>query len=314
MYEDYLRARYFLAKRNPEAINKAVAYMRQAVQRDSQFAPAYAGLAIAYDLLGTYELLPPKVTFPKVEEFADKALRLDATLSEAYTARATALSFYELDWTAAERDFERAIALDPNSAFAHHWYAEHLTNIGKPERAASELKHAYELDPLSLPINNALGRTYGVTHRHDQAIRQCRKAIDLDANSSMGHWCLGEVYVGERQYSAAIPELELANALGATPLSICDLGFAYAASGQKMKAINILKALQRGTQSAYFSPYLIAAMLGALGQKDEAFQWLEKAFNERDCHVTDFPLDPKMAPLRSDRRFPPMIQRLKLPE
>jgi Tfp pilus assembly protein PilF len=294
-------------------MNKAVGYFRHAVQRDPNYAQAYAGLAIAYDLLGAYELLPPKESFPEAEKFAREALQLDSTLSEAYTARATALSFYEQNWASAELDFQRAIALDPSSALAHHLYAEHLNTIGKPERAISELKRARELDPLSLPLNNALGRTYSDAHHYDQAVRQCLTINDLDANSSMGHWCLGEVYIRQRRYSAAIPELEVANALGATPLSTSDLGFAYGAAGQKVKARHILDALQHRSQSAYISPYLIATIHGALGEKDEAFEWLEKAFDERDCHIADLPLDPKVDPLRSDSRFPPLLQRLKLP-
>jgi TolB-like protein/DNA-binding winged helix-turn-helix (wHTH) protein/Flp pilus assembly protein TadD len=257
-YEDYLRGRHFLARRNSEAMNKAVGYFQQAVHRDPQYAQAYSGLAVAYDLLGMYELLTPAESFPKVKEFASKALRLDNTLSEAYTARATAASYWEFNWQAAERDFQRAMALDPNSAIAHHWYGEHFINIGKTERAISELKRARELDPLSLPINSTLGRVYRDARRYFEAVEQCKKTLELDPNFSMAHWCLGQAYLGERNYSAAVTELEHANALGTTPLLICDLGCAYASVGRKLEARAIVKALQQKSQSAYVSPYLIA--------------------------------------------------------
>ena len=312
-YEDYLRGRYFLARRNSEAMNKAVGYFEQAVRRDPQYAQAYSGLAIAYDLLGTYELLPPDKSFPKVKEFASKALRLDNTLSEAYTARATAASFWEFNWQAAERDFQRAIALDPNSAIAHHWYGEHLINIGKADRAISELKRARELDPLSLPVNSTLGRVYRDARRYSEAVEQCKKTLELDPNFSMGHWCLGQAYVSERQYSMAIPELEHANRLGTTPLMASDLGYAYAAVGRNAEAKAILLRLERKAQSAYVPPYLIATIHGALKERAEAFKWLERAYDERDSHITYLALDPEMDSLRSDPRFRLLVRRLHIP-
>jgi TolB-like protein/tetratricopeptide (TPR) repeat protein len=313
-YEDYLRGRYFLARRNGEAINKALAYFNKAVQRDPQYAQAYAGLAVTYDVVGMYHFLPPDASFARVKGFANKALALDNTLSEAYTARALAASFWEFDWAAADKDFQRAIELDPNSALAHHWFGEHFIAVGKAERAVAELKRARELDPLSLPVNSALGRVYRDAGLFDEALLQCNKTVELDPNFSMGHWCLGQTYLGERNYSAAIPELERASALGTTPLLICDLGFAYAAAGRSIGARAILEAFQRKAQFEYIPPYLIAAIYGALGEKDEAFKWLDRAYNERDSHITYLKLDPEMDPLRSDPRFGILMQRLKLPE
>jgi tetratricopeptide (TPR) repeat protein len=295
-------------------MNKALGYFRQAVQRDPQYAQAYAGLADTYDLLGAYELLPPEKSFPKAKEFADKALQLDATLSKAYTARATAASFWDFDWTTADRDFKRAIALDPSSAIAHHWYGEHFINIGKAERAVSELKYARDLDPLSLPVNSTLGRVYRDAQRYEEAIQQCQKTLELDPNSSMGHWCLAQAYMGERRYSTAIPELQLANTLGTTPLLACDLGYAYAATGQTGRAKVILEALMHKAESAYVAPYLIGAIHAALGERDEAFKWLEKAYDERDSHITYLPLDPEMDCLRSDPRFQFLLGHLNIPK
>lgn len=265
------------------------------------------------NLLGTYELLPPERSFPQAIEFAGKALQLDSTISEAYTVRASAESFYELDWAAAERGFQRAIALDPSSACAHHWYGEHFINVGNAERALSELKRARELDPPSLPINGVLGRVYSDAHHYDEAVQQCKKTLELDPNFSMGHWCLGQAYIRERQYLAAVPELERASALGATPLLICDLGCAYAGAGKNVEARAILKTLKQKAQLAYVSHYLIATIYSALGERNEALKWLQSAFDRRDSHIVDMPLDPKIDPLRSDPQFLPLMQRLHLP-
>jgi TolB-like protein/tetratricopeptide (TPR) repeat protein len=312
-YENYLRGRHFLAMRTAEAMKKAVGYFQQTLQSEPGYAPAYAGLAVAYDLLGTYEVLPSNESFPKAKQFASQALQLDNSLAEAYTARAMAASFWEFNWSAADQDFQRAIALDPNFALAHHWYGEHWISIGKAERAVAELKRARELDPLSLPINGTLGRVYRDAKQYDEAIRQCRKTLELDPHFAMGHWCLSQVYVGQQRYAAAIDELELANKLGTTPLVIRDLGWAYAASGNTAKAREILEALKHNGQSGGFSPYSVAAVHASLGEKDEAFRWLDKAYDERDSQITYLALDPELDPLRSDPRFPRLLERLHIP-
>lgn len=302
-YESYLRARYFLARRNARAMKKALDYFQSVLQRDPEYAPAYAGLALTYDLLGSYEVVPPEKSFPNARSFASRALQLDNTLAEAYTARAMATSFWELNWSAADLDFQRAIALDPNSELVHHVYAEHLININKADRAVAEMKRARELDPLSLVVNATLGRVYRDAHRYVQALEQCRKTLELDPNIAMGHWCFGQAYIGEHRYGAAIQELERANTLGTTPLILRDLAWAYAAVGNKEKANAILAGLMRKTQSEYMSPYSIGVVDAALGEKDKAFEYLERAFAERDCHIAYLALDPELDPLRSDVRF-----------
>ena len=312
-HEDYLRGRYFMDKRTAEAMNTAVNYFQQAIQREPEYAQAYVGLATTYDLLGSYELLPPEKSYPLAIEFAAKALQLDDTISEAYAARGTAMGSYEFNWTAAEHDLQHAIALDPSSAFAHHQYGEYFTSIGKGERAISELKIARELDPLSLPLMNALGRMYREAHHFDEAVQQCKQTLVLDPNFSMGHWCLGQAYLAKRQYREATLELQRANELGTTPLIVCDLGCAYAASGKKIEAHAILNSLKEKSQFSYVSPYLIASIYSALGEKDEAFHWLEEAYDRRDG-ISYLLADPMMDPLRSDPRFGLLIQRLQIPK
>jgi TolB-like protein/Tfp pilus assembly protein PilF len=311
-HEDYLRGRYFLAKRTAEAMNIAAWYFQRSIQRDPQYAPAYASLAWTYDILGSYEVLPPVKAFLPAIEFANKALQPDNTLSEAYTARAVAACFYELNWVVADRDFRHAIALDPSSALAHHGYGEYFASVGNAERAISELKIARRLDPLSLTLFSTIGRMYREAHQYDEAVYQCKQALVLDPNFSMGHWCLGQAYMAKRQFAEAISELSQANESGTTPLVVCDLGCAYAASGRKMEARAILKSLEKRARFNYVSPYLIASIYSSLGEKDQAFKWLEKAFDGRDG-VSYLAADPMMDPLRSDPRFVILIQRLHLP-
>jgi tetratricopeptide (TPR) repeat protein len=299
--------------RNTETMKKALAYFQEVLHRDPEYAPAYAGLAFAYGVMGTYEVLSPENSFPNAKSFATRALQLDNTLAEAYTARAIAASFWEFNWSAAEQDFQRAMALDPSSEAAHHFYAEHLVNIDKGDRAVIEMRRARELDPLSLVVNATLGRVYRDARRYEQALEQCGKTVELEPNMQMGHWCLGQAYIGEHRYAAAVRELELANTLGTTPLILRDLAWVYAAVGNKSKANAILDGLMRKVQSEYMSPYSIGVVHAALGKKDEAFRYLNRAFTERDSHITYLALDPEVDPLRSDLRFQGLIERLHIP-
>jgi tetratricopeptide (TPR) repeat protein len=294
-------------------MKKAIGYFQAVLRRDPGYAPAYAGMALSYDVLGAYEVLPPEKSFPNARSFASRALELDDSLSEAYTARAIAASFWEFDWPAAERDFERAITLDPNSESAHHWHAEHLIGIAKADRAVGEMERARELDPVSLVVNATLGRVYRDAHRYDQAMEQCRKTLDLDPHIAMGHWCFGQVYIGEHRFKNAVQELELANQLGSTPLIVRDLAWAYAKTGQKDKANGILAGMLRNTESEYTSPYSIGVVQAALGQRDKAFQSLERALGERDCQITYLAADPQLDGLRSDPRFQSLLDRLHIP-
>jgi tetratricopeptide (TPR) repeat protein len=313
-YEAYLKGRYFLDKRTTEGFYKAVEYFQQAIREDPRYAEAYAGLAKTYDLLGTYELLPPKESFPKAREAANNALQLDGELSEAYTARALASSMYERDWNAAEQNFQRAFMLNSNDATAHHWYAEHLINVGQAERAVAELERARKIDPLSLPINGTLGRVYRDAGRYDESTEQCRKTLSLDPGFAQGHWCLGLASLAEKHYTEAVAEMQRANALGTTPIYAYGVGYAYAATGNKLKARAMIEELKGESQTTYVPAYFIAAIYGALGEKDQAFAWLQRAYDERDPQITYLLLDPFMDPLRSDARFNDLVRKVGFPQ
>jgi Tfp pilus assembly protein PilF len=176
----------------------------------------------------------------------------------------------------------------------------------------AQMRLARELDPLSLVVNNTLGRAYRDAHHYEEAVQQCQDTLKLDPNFSMGHWCLAQAYTGKKQFTVVVAELKHARQLGTTPLLISDLGCAYASSGNKAAARAVLNGLKYQARSHYVSPYLIASIYSTLGEKDEAFKWLRKAYSQRD-RITDLPLGPAMDPLRSDPRFISLIKQLKLP-
>jgi TolB-like protein/Flp pilus assembly protein TadD len=313
-YEDYLRGRFFLEKRTSEGMNRAVDYLQQAIRKDPGFAEAYAGLAKTYDLLGTYEVRPPAESFPQAREAADRALQLDATLSEAFTARGLAWSMYERDWSAAESDFQQAFRLDSNNALAHHWYAEHLINIGQARRAVIELQRARELDPLSLPVNGTLGFAYRVDRKFEESIAQCRKTLDLDPDFAYAHWCIGVSQVAQKHYADAVAAMQRAKALGSAPLYTYGLGYAYAMAGNKTAAYAVIEDLKRGSRKDYVPSYFIASIYGALAEPDQAFAWLRRAEDERDPQITLLLCDPFMDPLRADPRFNALVREIGFPQ
>ncbi len=310
-HEAYLKGRYFFNKRTDEGMEKSVEYLRRAVDIDARYALAYAGLADSYVTMAGYGLLRPKEAFPEAKEAATKSLEIDDTLAEAHTALGFAETCFDWDWAAAEREFRRAIELNPNYATAHHWYAQHLMNIGQAEHAIAELKRARDLDPLSLIVNTTLGRAYRDGRHYDEAIQQCQKTLYLDANFAPAHWCLGLGYVGKERYAEAIKEFHKAKALGEGPIALWPLGYTYAVSGRKAEARKIVRELQQRSYEGYASPYFIAAVYAGLGEKDRAFEWLDRAYDERENMWLD--LDPFLDNLRSDRRFQELRRRVGLP-
>jgi tetratricopeptide (TPR) repeat protein len=204
--------------------------------------------------------------------------------------------------------------LNSNDATAHHWYAEHLASVGRTDRAVTELERARELDPLSLPINATLGRAYRDDRRYGESIVQCRKTLDLDPDFALGHWCLGVSNVAEKRYTEAVTEMQQASALGRAPQFTSGLGYAYAASGDRIRARATIEALRKGTGSAYVPAYYIASIYGALAEKDLAFSWLQRAFAERDPQIGYLLLDPFMDPLRAHARFNDLVRKVGFPQ
>jgi serine/threonine-protein kinase len=310
-YQDYLKGLYWWNKRTESGYNKGIDYFQQAIAKDPNYALAYTGLADSYSRLANNGYVPRKEAYPKAKEAVLKALELDNTLGEAHTALAFIKTDYDWDWSGAEREFQRAIELDPGYAYAHELYGYLLYRLGRFEEAIAEIKHSVELDPLSLQDNRVLGQAYYFARQYDQAIEQFRKTIELDPNFPGGHEFLGEVYLHKSMYREGIAEIE--KELMAFPNStgtLAELGYAYALEGRKDEAQRVLDQLNERSKQKYVSAVSRAIIYAGLGEKDKAFEWLEKAYEERSIGAVK--VNPIYDPLHSDPRFADLLRRMNL--
>jgi serine/threonine protein kinase/Flp pilus assembly protein TadD len=313
-YQDYLKGRFWWNRSTEEGANKGVEYFQEAIAKDRNYALAYAGLADGYSSLATLALAPPKDAYPKAEEAALKALGLDDTLAEAHTSLAWIKAIFEWDWSGAENEFQRAIALNPNYAFAHYRYGTALLHMGRIEQATAEIKRALELDPLSLPINRALGATYYDARQYNQAIEQERKTLELDPNFALAHSDLGLVYSQESMYQEAITESEKALVSEQRTATLADLAYVYGKAGRRAEAQKILDRLTDLSKQKYVQPRLLARVYVGLGNKEKAFEYLEKSYQDRSLgtQFSGINKDPTLEPLRSDPRFADLLRRMNL--
>jgi TolB-like protein/DNA-binding winged helix-turn-helix (wHTH) protein/Tfp pilus assembly protein PilF len=312
-YEAYLRGRYFWNKRTEEAVRKAIPYFEQSMSKDPNYPLAYDGLADCWLSLGWYGYLSPKETFPQAKAAAMKALELDATLGEAHTSLAFANMNYDWDWSAAEREFQKAIELNPNYANAHHWYADYLSAVGRHEQAVTESKRALELDPLSPIINAWLGWRYFFARQYDLAIEQYLKTLEMDPTFVPAHLVLGQGYEQKSMTEKAIDELKKAVSLsGGSSLYVSSLAHAYAIAGRRSEAEMLLRQLNERAQNTYVPSFHIAIIYAGLGQKHQALVWLEKGYQERSTWMVWLRVDPRLDVLRSDPRFQDLLRRVGL--
>jgi TolB-like protein/DNA-binding winged helix-turn-helix (wHTH) protein/Tfp pilus assembly protein PilF len=309
-YEAYLEGRYFWNKRTPEGLKKAVEYFNKAISKDPTYAQAYAGLADSYDLMGDWEygILTPNEAYPKAKAAAIKALELDNTLSEAHTSLAFSMDVFDWNFGAAEREYKRAIELNPGYATAHHWYADHLSEMGRNAEAIAEMRKAENMDPLSLIISTDLAGVYLIAHLTEQAIEQSRKTVDMDPTFAIAHLELGQALVQKKSYREAIEEFQKAIQLSGSSSAKSNLAYAYAVSNQRNEALKILEGL-KGLPNRDASE--IALIYVGLGKNDLAMTWLEKA---REEHFNpSILMRPAFDPLRSDPRFRDFAHSLGLP-
>jgi TolB-like protein/Flp pilus assembly protein TadD len=307
----YVKGRYFWNKRTPNDSKVAITYFEQAIDLDTRFALAYAGLANTYVILPNFTIAPPRDAFPKAKAAAQKALELDNTLADAHTALARLCVVYEFDFPRALVEFKRAIELNPNYATAHQWLARLLIATGKLDEAISEAKRAVELDPLSLIINAQLGDTYVDAHRIDESIIQLRKTLELDNTFYFTHSSLGRALELKGLLDQAIAEYEKARQLNDDPYILAQLGHAYAARGRPEDARTMLAQLQGESLRRYIPGFYFAIVQLGLGNKEEALRWLEKTFEDRDgSDLAYIKLDPFLDPLRGDPRFEALVQKV----
>jgi len=313
-YESYLKGRYFWNKRTADGLKVALAYFNQAIEEDPKYAPAYSGLADTYALLGDwqYAVMTPKEAFPKAKAAAIKALELDSALGEAHNSLAFVLDGFDWDLDAGGKEFRRAIELNPGYATAHHWYAWHLSLLGRYDEAIAEMRKAENLDPLSLIINADLAELLVLAHSYDESIRQSRKTIEMDPNFALAHNQLAQAYLQKHMYDEAVAELQKAVQLsGDSPTCIANLARAYVASGKGSEAVKLLSDLKKRSNPGYSNASEIAMIYASLGDTDQAMNWLEKGYEER--FNPGVLLRPGFDPLRSDSRFQSLEHRIGLP-
>ena len=311
-YELYLKGRFFWNKRTGPDLRKAIAYFNQAIAKDPNYALAYAGLADAYVLLPPYGAASSLESFPQAEAAAKKALELDDALAEAHTSLAQVLVSYDFDFEGSTREFERAIALNPNYATAHHWYGSGPPlSLGEFDRAIAELKRAQQLDPLSLIINADLGSGFVTARRYDDAIAQLRKTIEMDPHFYYAHWNLGEALELKGQLREAFAEYKKAAELNDDPLVLSLVAQAEAKLGQRDDARKILKQLEQLATRRYVGNYAFALVHIALGGKEKAIEDLEHAYRDRvGPDIALLKVDPMLDPLRGDPRFEALVAKI----
>ena len=307
------KARYYWNQRTTDGLKKALDHFQQAQALDDNFAQAHAGIADCYNLLAIYNVLSPRQAFPKAKAAALRALELDGSLAEAHAALGMTAYIYDWDWVTAEQEFKRTLALNPNYASAHQWYATLLFMLGRNDEAIAMARRMQALDPFSLIINAHLGRTLYFTGHYDEAVTQLQKTLSLDPESFAARRYLGQVYAEQGKFAEAIAELSQSVKLsGGSALVKAELGHVYAVAGKQAEARQILAELQALTGAQAISPYNLAVIYAGLGDKDRAFEMLQNAYDERADRLAYLGVDPRLKPLRNDPRFAQMMRRIGL--
>jgi tetratricopeptide (TPR) repeat protein len=278
------------------------------VQKDPNYALAYAGLADTYIAATNFNLLPPRELYPKAKEAALKALKIDNTLAEAHAALAFSSLLFDWNWSASDADFRHAIDLSPNYGQARQWYAVSLVSAGRLGEAMAQAQRAQQLEPLSLPINAGMGWVSFLSRNYDRAIEECTKTIEMDASFGPAYVYRGLAYEQKGMLDKAIADFETAGKLQERPSILGALGHAYAVSGQKAKALGLLG----GEPKRYFPPYHRALIHAGLGDMDAAIRLLEQAHQERYPWLIHLNAEPRLDPLRSDPRFKNLVRQVGL--
>jgi tetratricopeptide (TPR) repeat protein len=315
-YENYLKGRYFWNKRTSASYVKAVEYFNAAIARDPKYAQAYTGLADAYALLGSSSdaEMPRREAMPKAKAAALAALRLDDSLAEAHTSLAFEEMHYEWDWPASEREFKRALELNPNYATAHQWYALWLMAQGTPEQALAELSLAERADPLSIIIKSDTSDLLTCAGRYEQAAQAAKRALELDPNFPLAHYVLAEAYAGQQMDAQAIAEYQkmLAMDNGRT-WARTGIARAYARMGQRADAERLLDETLQGCRNRSECALEVAFIFASLGEKDQAFAWLDKAVQNRDGGLILLNGLLPLMPVHTDARYAGLKRRIGLP-
>jgi tetratricopeptide (TPR) repeat protein len=309
-HEAYLKGKYFVAKSTPPDWYKSIEFFQRAIDRDSTYALAYAGVAQAYDALACVGEEPPLEAWPKVKAYADKALALDPSLAEGVLLVGDATFCFDWDVKGAEEYFKRAIELDPNLALARWWYGYFLASQGKFDEGIAELKHAVRLDPLSPKMTTAVAIVYTLTAQYDSALAYVQRAAEIDSNDVSVIMARTDVYLRQGRYADAIREAERGVSLGNLPPCLADLTTAYALSGQTDKARETLSRFLEAAGDD-FTPVAIAEVYCALGDREKTFEYLEKAYRERAAWLASPAFEsPWCDFIRTDPRYHDLMKRI----
>ncbi len=314
-YNLYLKGRYFWNKRTEKGLRKGIEYFTKAIESDPEYAVAYTGLADSYNLLSAYSIASPGESIPKAKAAATKALEIDPDLAEGHECLGHVDMLYDWNWQRAEREFKRAIVLNPNYATAHQRHGILLTAIGQMDKALAEIKRAQELDPLSLIINTDVGLFFFLERQYDEAAERCKKALEMDPNFAVAHFALGLAFEQMANHEGAADEFQQAIAIsGGNPIYQSALGHARAVAGSGKEAQKILSELLALSERRYVSPYSTAAVYAGLGENEHAFTWLQRALEERSVWLGHLHLrvDPRLDCLRSDPRFETLLGQMDL--
>jgi tetratricopeptide (TPR) repeat protein len=305
----YQKGRYLWKTRTASAVENSIEYFQQAVNLDPDYATAYAGLADAYVLLNFYTGRHRKASIEQAKAASGRALKLDHSLAEAHATQAYIRFYYEWDWAGAENAFRKAIALDPNYATAHQWYAEYLFFMGRFEEALRAVNRAHELDPQSVVISLQLASPNLFSRQYTQAIEKIREALRLDPEFPLGIYMLATCYEQLGRFDEALAEYKR---IAGTSLGLTGLGYVYGRSGRERKARQILERLLGGAKRDDLSAYHVARVYAGLGDAGQTFAWLKKAQEARDERMVMLKVDPKLDTLRSDPLFNDLLRKLGL--
>lgn len=313
-YQLFLKGEYYSGRFTKEGFDKGIDYLNQAIAKDPNYAEAYSALANNYINQDDW-FITPRQAGPRARDAAKKALALDETNVEAHVALAIEEQWYEWDWAASEREFKRAIELKPDSGDAHGYYSWFLPPMRRNDEAVEEAERALRIDPISTGLNGNLGSVFVFTHQWDKAIEQLRAAIDLDHGYWFDYCFLGRAYEQKGRLPEAIATFQRGLTLEGNTELWSGLGHAYAASGNKAEAQKVLDHLKELSTHSYVAPYNVAVIYVGLGEKDEAFTWLNRAYEERSYILAEYlTTDARLDTLHSDRRFAELVRRIGLPQ
>ncbi len=310
-YRAYLQGRYYWDRRAPQDLMRSIDFYQRAIRIDPRFAAAYSGLADTYNVLGFFNILASAEAYSKSKEAAQQALKIDENFADAHTSLADALYHYDYDWAGAEREFKRAIELNPRYATAHHWYAVLLALVGRIDEARTEIRQAQEADPHSLVISTDVALIHFYAAEYDKVIEQCRLTLRQDPNFSLAHMWLARAYVQKKMYAEGVAEFE--NAIQVQPGNVTVLallGHAYGISGRAADARRVLAQLQQFSGKVAVSPALPALVYVGLGDNSRAMDLAQQAYNERAGILTRLQADPILDGLRGDPRYQDLLRRI----